>query len=94
VTAPDQLCVCPVHCTPGPAGKLREATARVAAARYAAALIDGEDIDGEHGGTDYEFTRSFAAHLPEALHAAGFSIHARLEAGRVINTVRRRKETT
>lgn len=85
----DRLCRCPCYCTPGPKGLLAEATARLQAARYAATLTDGEDIDAEYGGTDYEYVSAFAAYLPEALIAAGFSIHARLEAGRVINTVRR-----
>lgn len=94
VGAPDQLCRCPVHCTPGPAGRLARAELGLRARYYAEALTDGEDIDGDIGGVDAEYIAPFAQYLPEALIAAGFSIHARLERGRVITTVRKPKETT
>ena len=90
VGAPDQLCKCPCVCKPGPlAARLRDL-----ARRYASALTDGEDIDGDVGGTDADYIAPFAQYLPEALIAAGFSIHARLERGRVITTVRRQREET
>lgn len=90
VGAPDQLCRCPIHCTPGPRGVLDEANRRLQAARYAATLTDGEEIDGDYGGTDYEFTQPFAKYLPEALSAAGFRIIARLDrkSGRMMTQVR------
>lgn len=88
--APPSPRPCACRCTCNDPGPLAERL-RFAAQQYASALTDGEEIDGDHGGTDAEFVAPFAKYLPEALLAAGFSIHARLDkaSGRLMTQVRR-----
>lgn len=86
VGAPDQLCKCPVHCVAGPAGKLREATARLQAAQYVAGLLSGDEI---HMDIDGAAVAPFWNYLFEAIADAGLSVSVRTEDGTTIYTVRR-----
>ena len=93
IGAPDQLCCCSVHCSPGKERRLAVAEMKVRAALYASGLTDGDEIHGDPGGTDADYIAPFAAYLPEALVTAGFRITVRLgDAGRLVTVVHKQKE--
>ena len=96
IGAPDQLCKCPVHCTPGPVGRLAALELRRRAAEYAAALVDNDTIDDDIEGADRAYVAPFREYLYEALIAAEFRIEVKLdpELHRVVTIVHKQGEQT